>query len=117
MVGTVAKTAPPVHVVDAVNGVATTSPLGKLSTKAAEVKATAFGLSRRMVIVVATPGAADAVPVVKPTGFPASRVRAAIALCTTTGNLTRSVSLVGCELVVGAPPVLPVTAPAAIALI
>jgi len=39
-------------------------------------------------------------------------VRPAIALCSTTGYFTRSVSLVGCELLAGAPPTMAVTAPA-----
>src|SRR3990172_2074419 len=111
-----AMTVPLAQVVDAFGVVATTRPPGSESVKAACVRAAALAFSRRIVSVAGAPGERLAVPVVKPLGLPASRVRPAMALCTTTGNFTRKVSLVGCELLAGAPPMVAVTPPAGMVL-
>lgn len=109
-----AVTLPLAQVVDAPGVVATTKPVGKLSVNEAEVSATVFWLSMRMVMVAAAPGALLSLPVVKPTGFAASKVLLLNALCMVRGDFARRVSVVGCELVADEPPTVALTAPIAI---
>ena len=111
-----AVTRPEAQVVDALAGVATTSPAGRLSTRLADVTAAAFGLAMRIVSVAKLPGGWLAVPVVKPSGLPLSSVWLSSALRTTSGLLPRTVSVAGWALVTGMPPEVPVTAPAAMVL-
>lgn len=90
---------------------ATTRPAGSVSVKPTAVSATALGLVRRMASTPAWPGARVAVPAVNGATGAASSVRFWIALAMTTGDLARSVSLVGCELVTVLPPENAVTPP------
>ena len=69
-----------------------------------------------MVRVAAAPGVRAALPVVSPTGLPASRVMPAMALWITTGVLARSVAVAGWALVAASPPTVAVTALAAMVL-
>ncbi len=90
-----ALTTPFVHVVDADGVCAITKPEGRVSVRDACVNGSVFEFVNAMTNGAVAPTDRDALPVVKPAGFPLSNVKPPMALLMVRGAFTCKISVVG----------------------